>query len=108
MSQGNLVQRPLLCSIYLIEVYRYKTGNDYVALTSNLSDPLTKRGRGQIFYTWCTRGTGDAWARAMFPGVEFHLYDHTSGRSEEDNAISPARVGSDDPMYDLVIGGQFD
>lgn len=108
-EEGTLVQRPLLCSVFLIEISRYKTGHDYVALTSNLPDPLTSRGRGQIFYTWCQRGTGEAWAKAMFPGVELHVYDHTSGFVDTDNAESPARASRLlGDVYDLVSGGQLD
>lgn len=106
MEQTTLVSQPLLCSVFMVEIFRLKNGPDYLALSTNLPDPMSSRGRGQVFYIWCPRGTGETWAKTTFPRVERHLYDYENGHIVA-NAANPERGSSLlDDLYNFAsVGG---
>lgn len=100
-----MISKPLLCSVYLIEIFRPKTGPDYLALSTNLPDHLSGKGRGLVLYLWAPRYGGESLAEGLFPGVERHTYDYASDRTVA-NAANPARGSSRlDDLYNLAAVG---
>ena len=77
----------LLCAVHMIEIFTFKEGPEHVYLHTNLPNP---GGSGLLhLHMMCPRYIAADWVRTLFPGVETHVYDYASGRTNGQNLARP-------------------
>lgn len=94
-----LTRHRLTADVYKIEAFRLRSSaNDYVNLYTNLPDGTVSKQL--VLSCFVPRGTADSWARANFPGVEFHLFDSSNGWSASSEAASEHTLPDVTDQYD--------